>query len=115
MNRLDDRFKGKWKKDNKRKKGELRKKYRIKAKGFKVVTEELKQRISEKSEKLRRYRTRDNQYRQNKLFQCNQKALYQELGGKERSTQFHLMQKKRKNSGVNCGTILFHTKRMLNG
>ena len=27
------------------------------------------------------------QYRQNKLFQCNQKAFYQELDGKERSAQ----------------------------
>ena len=25
--------------------------------------------------------------RQNKLFRCNQKILYQELGGKKRSTQ----------------------------
>ena len=42
----------------------------MKAKGFKVVIEELKQRISAK-------------YRQNKLSQCNQKkAFYQELGGK---------------------------------
>ena len=54
----------------------------MKAKGFKVVTEELKQRISAKSEKLRCYRARGNQYRQNKLSQCNQKALHQELGGK---------------------------------
>ena len=29
--------------------------------------------------------------------------------------KFHLMQKKRKNSGVICGTILSHVKRMLNG
>ena len=40
----------------KKKKEELRKKYRIKAKGFKVVVEELKQRISTKSEKLSRSR-----------------------------------------------------------
>ena len=40
----------------KKKKEELRKKYRIKAKGFKLVVEELKQRISTKSEKLSRSR-----------------------------------------------------------
>ena len=34
---------------------------------FKVVIEELKQRISVKSEKLRCYRAQDKQYRQNKL------------------------------------------------
>ena len=54
----------------------------MKAKGFKVLIEELKQRISTKSEKLRCYRARDNQYRQQKLSQSNQKALHQELGGK---------------------------------
>ena len=66
----------------KNEKKELRKKCRMKAKGLKVVIEKLKQRISAKSEKLRFYRARDNQYMQNKLFRCNQKALYQELDGK---------------------------------
>ena len=36
---------------------------------------------------MTRYGARGKQYRRNKLFRCNQKALYQELGGKERSTQ----------------------------
>ena len=66
LSRLDDWFTGKWKKD-------------------KVVIEELKQKISAQSEKLRRCLARGNQYRQNKLFRCNQKALLQELGGNERS------------------------------
>ena len=52
--------------------------------------------------------------RQNKLFRCNQKALYQELGGKERSTQVQ-RKKKRKNSGVNSGTVLPYIKRVPNG
>ena len=59
----------------------------MKKKGFKVVSEELKQRIFAKSEKLRFYSARDNQYRQKKLFRCNQKASYQELGGKVRPVQ----------------------------
>ena len=42
MSRLDYWFKEKWKKDKKRKKEELRKEYRIKIKGFKVVIGELK-------------------------------------------------------------------------
>ena len=54
----------------------------MKAIGFKVVIEELKQRISAESEKLRCYRARDSQYWQNKLSQRNKKALYQELLGK---------------------------------
>ena len=64
------------KKIRKRKKEELRKKYRIKVKGSKVVAEELKQTISAKSEKLRDYSARGNQYKQNKLFRWNQKTLY---------------------------------------
>ena len=52
--------------------------------------------------------------RQNKLFRCNQKTLYQELGGKERSTQVQ-RKKKRKNSGVNSGTVLPYIKRVPNG
>ena len=42
LSRLNDWFKGKWKKDKKKKKEELKKKYRIKVKCFKVVIEELK-------------------------------------------------------------------------
>ena len=42
LNHLDNWFKGKWKKDKKTNKEELREKYRIKAKGFKVVTDEMK-------------------------------------------------------------------------
>ena len=90
LSRLDDWFQGKLKKDKERKKEELRNKYRIKVKGFKVVIEQLTQRISAKLEKLRTYGARDKQYRQNKLFRRNQKALYQELGGKERSTRVPL-------------------------
>ena len=73
--RLDDWFQGKWKKDKKRKKEELKKKYRMKVKGFNVVTKELKQRISAKSEKLRRYGARGKQHRHNKLFRCKPKSI----------------------------------------
>ena len=51
------------KKIKKKKKEELKKKYRIKVKCFKVVIEELKQRISAKCEKLRRHGARGKQYR----------------------------------------------------
>ena len=56
LSRVDDWFKGKWKKDKKIKKEEVRNKYSIKVKCFKVVIKELKQRISAKCEKLRRYK-----------------------------------------------------------
>ena len=87
----------------------------MKTKGFKVVIEELKQRISAKSEKLRCYRAPNNQYMQNKLSQCNQKALHQEFGGKVTPAQVPSNAEEEKNSGVYCGTIQSHINRMLNG
>ena len=52
-----------------------------------AVIEELKQRISAKSEKLRQYHAQGSQCSQKNLFQCNQKGFYKELGGKQRSGQ----------------------------
>ena len=72
LSHLDTWFKGKWEKE-KKKKEELRKKYRIKAKGFKALIEELKQRIFAKSEKLRRYRARGNQYKKKNFFDATKK------------------------------------------
>ena len=45
------------------------------------------EKVSAESEKLRSYCAQRNQYRQNNFFQFNQKALFQELGGKERPAQ----------------------------
>ena len=67
MSHLDEWFKEKLKKDKKTKK-KLQKKYEIKVKGFKVVIEELKKRISAKSKKLRHYQARGNQYTQMKIY-----------------------------------------------
>ena len=63
---------------------ELKNKYKIKAKGFNTVIEELQQRISAKALKLKRYKSRLKQYRQTGTFKNNQKALYEELDGKMR-------------------------------
>ena len=87
----------------------------MKAKGFKVVNDGLKHRISAKSEKLRCYRTRRNQYRQKKLFRFNQKALYQELRGKEKPAEVPSDTEEGKEFLVNYETIQSHVKRMLNG
>ena len=48
LSRVDDCFKGRWKNGGAELKFELKKKYKIKAKSFKAVIEELKQRISAK-------------------------------------------------------------------
>ena len=62
LSRIDDWFKGRWKNGSIRLKCELKKKYKIKAKGFKTVIEELKQHISAKTLKLKRYKSRVEQY-----------------------------------------------------
>ena len=84
LSRNDDWFKGRWKNGSTKLKGELKKKHKIK--GFITVTEELKQRISAKTSqlKLKHHSSRVKQYRQNRTFKNNQKALYEELDEKMR-------------------------------
>ena len=59
-------------------------KYKVKKKGLSTVIEELKQRITAKAEKIKRYDSRIEQYHQNRLFQNNQKRLFERLEGIER-------------------------------
>ena len=63
----------------------LERKYSVRKKGVDVVIEELKQRITAKAAKMKRYEGRINQFRQNKLFQNNQKRLFEELEGNKRN------------------------------
>ena len=77
LSRLD-----RWKKQevrNQRLKEEMKKKYQMKNKSIDVVIEELKQRIVANSMKLKRYEARTEQYIQNRLFQTNQKKLFERL------------------------------------
>ena len=62
----------------------MEKKYYIKRKGEKIVIEEIKQRLHAKAAKLRRYEQRVNQYRINRVFQQDQKKVYQEMNGLSR-------------------------------
>ena len=87
LSRIDDWFKRRWKNGIAKLKCELNRKYKIKAKGFNSVIEELKQRISAKALKLKRDKLRVKQHRQNSTFKNNQKALYDELDGKMRQEQ----------------------------
>ena len=57
----------------------LERKYSIKIKGLNVVTEELTQRITAIATKVRRNQGRVDSYRQNRLFENNQKQFYREL------------------------------------
>ena len=58
-----------------------------KAKGFNIITEELKQHISAKTSELKWYKSRVKQYQQNRTFKNNRKALYEELDWKIKQEQ----------------------------
>ena len=59
----------------------LERKHSIKQKGEKVVIEESKQRLQAKSAKLKRYEQRINRYQVNRLFQQDQRRVYQQMNG----------------------------------
>ena len=63
---------------------DLARKYDFSKKGPRAVLEELRQRVTAKAAKLKRYEERTNQYRQNRLFESNQKRLLEEIGDVER-------------------------------
>ena len=58
-------------------------KYSIRVKSLNVVIEELKQRITAIAAKVRRYQGRVDHYRQNRLFDNNQRQFYRELDQEE--------------------------------
>ena len=72
--------------ENEGTKSKLEMKYRIEEKGIVVVHEEEQQRLVAIGAKLERYDNRSQQYRQNRLFESNQKKLFDELDGVERKT-----------------------------
>ena len=81
VNFLEREVKGELGLKKKRKLGELNERYRVKRKGLKTVIEELKQIILVKSAKVRRYKQRIEQFRQNRIFHFDQKQIYTEFNG----------------------------------
>ena len=61
----------------------LERKYSIRVKGLNVVIEELKQRIIAIAAKVRKYQGRVDSYKQNRLFENNQRQFYRELDQEE--------------------------------
>ena len=61
----------------------LERKYSIRVKRLNVVIEELKQRITAIAAKVRRCQGRVDSYRQNRLFENNQRQFYRELDQEE--------------------------------
>ena len=79
LSRLDSLRKGKL--TNERAKSKLEREYSLKEKSLEVVYEELNQRLIAVSAKLQRYDSRSKQFRQNKLFEANQKRIFEETDG----------------------------------
>jgi hypothetical protein len=86
LGRVESWFKGKWKHTKKGEKEQLDRRYKLKAKGFNVVIEEIKQRVTAKSSKIKRYQKRIKQYQDNKLFTANQGRFFKNLDGGEGKT-----------------------------
>ena len=66
---------------------ELERKYLIKKKGIIVVIEELKQRMKAIQYKIKRYEDRTEQYKKNRMFETNQKRLYEIVDGVHRNNE----------------------------
>ena len=64
----------------------LERKFSVKRKGVEVVQEEVRQRLVAVGAKLERYDNRTEQFRQNRLFESNQKGLFNELEGTQRES-----------------------------
>ena len=80
----------------------LERKYSIRVKRLNVVIEELKKRITNIAVKLRRYHGRLDSYRQNRLFENNQRQFYRELDQEEeRSTDDQHIAEESKQFGGN--------------
>ena len=86
LSKIDAWFKGKWRNDKAKEKKDLDKKYRLKAKGFNTVTEELRQRIAAKSSKIRRYLNRIKQFQDNRRFKSNQGRFFKDINGGQEKT-----------------------------
>ena len=76
VNLLTRDLKGELGSKKKQKMKELYEKYRVKRKRLKIVIEELKQRTLANSEKMKRYEQRTEQFRQNRIFDFDQKKIY---------------------------------------
>eukprot|EP00795_Rhopilema_esculentum_P000616 gene616-10310_t len=87
VNEVIDKVIKKWKEGKLKSEGlkdHLERKYHVWNKGVTTVIEELKQRIKAKNAKIKKYEERNNQYIQHRLFQTNQRLLFEKIEGVER-------------------------------
>ena len=93
----------------------LERKYSIRVKRLNVVVEELKQRITAIAAKVRRYQGRVDSYRQNRLFENNQRQFHRQLDEEEGVMMISLLLKNQNSFGETYGVSLQTIRRMQNG
>ena len=69
---------------------DLNAKYRVNKKRINLVIEELRLRLVAKKTKIKRYEQRISQFRQNQLFQVNQKQVYKEQNREKQGNRITL-------------------------
>ena len=84
----------------------LERKYCIRVKELNVDIQELKQRITAIAVKVRRYQGRVDSYRQNRLFENNQRQFYRELDQEEDVMMISLWLNNRNSFGETYGVSL---------
>ena len=78
----------------------LERKFNVKRKGVEVVHEKVRQRLVVVGAKLEKYDNRTEQYQQNRLFESNQKRLFNELGPSSDEQRKHrLVEEDREQTG----------------
>ena len=85
LSRVESLLRGKTVKEHHR--WRLEQKYKLAKNGLKHVHEDLKQRLIAKSKKVQRYKNRNKQFVQNRMFETNQPRFYEELDGNSNSSQ----------------------------
>ena len=68
LSRIEAWFAGRWKKDKKKEKDWLDQKYGLRRKGFTLIMEELKQRITAKATKVKQHDNKIKQFQDNRNF-----------------------------------------------
>ena len=81
LSRLEELQRGRLLKERER--DQLNHKYKLNENGTRYICEMLRQKIRAGSVKIKRYEDRNKQYRQNVLFQTNQKRFYDELDNRK--------------------------------
>ena len=85
-----------------KKNAEINRKEKTTQEKLTVQLEEIHQKVLAKKGRLKRYRQRVKQYRQNRTFQNNERKFYQQLGGDNNNSNSR-MQKKQNGSELKYG------------